>query len=287
MQNPKKHHYIPQFYLQNFINNESNKLYVYNKKTNKSYGKQSPKNTCNENNYFSLGNDNDFNNSNDLKQNLNAFYQSYWNIDFKKQNIASYLESMLSKIESNVAYILSKIIRHNSIAYFNNCRINNILTPDDFKILIEWIAWIYISNPNHKDFIKNNFLTPNASNLDIINESINLHPQVSDDFLKQNWFLHNINSDNFPVFTTNNPVTLLDANLQSPIYSRDITNIYIPLSPTLFLYGKNTTTNLTFKEFFDSYLTTMTKTNSQLIITNTENNLKTLLHINQTIQLNK
>lgn len=55
MTQPKRHHYIPNFYLKNFAHSKSKYLYVYSKKTNKIFSTL-PQNICCESNFFKLDN---------------------------------------------------------------------------------------------------------------------------------------------------------------------------------------------------------------------------------------
>ena len=50
-----KDHWISQFYLRGFLDNDAEKLYVFNKKSNNGYLK-SPKNICWSKDYYSLFN---------------------------------------------------------------------------------------------------------------------------------------------------------------------------------------------------------------------------------------
>ncbi len=86
MNEPKRHHYLPQFYLRNFCNDKL--LSVFDKKKNE-YRKQNPKDTAVERYYYSLKDDNG-------------------NMDHR-------IEKLFSQIETNSQQIIDRIINNENI----------------------------------------------------------------------------------------------------------------------------------------------------------------------------
>ncbi|MBP6869427.1 DUF4238 domain-containing protein [Candidatus Babeliales bacterium] len=276
MQNTKRQHYVPQFYLKKFRDKQSDSVYIFNKNTKKIY-KSNIRDVCVESNFFTFNSE--FDDLDVLKTHLiinnpDLYDTNISDTDFTKK-LPFTLENLLAKdLEARASDILDSIL--------NNKNLKN-LSSDEFVHFIEWVAWIFIANPTNKKFIQEKYSHLDLSNLDIMQQFLNLHKKILPLFYEREWIVCHIESHNFILFTSDNPITLLSLNLQELVTIKNADIIYFPLSPKIFLYGKKQNLNTTpankpidLKELFKIYIVAFLNA-SQFIISNSKQNLKNVL----------
>ena len=135
----KKQHYVPVFYLKNFLSQNSKKLYIYDKEK-KRYFQAMPKNLCNK----------------------NYLYETQ--IDSKNFICPNEIENQFSSLEGKSATLIKKII--------NDYKNNKIISCNDNekKLLSEFSLNMFLRNPKTLDILK---ATPsNIPNKILENEEI-------------------------------------------------------------------------------------------------------------------
>ena len=121
----KKQHYVPVFYLKNFLSQNSKKLYIYDKEK-KRYFQAMPKNLCNK----------------------NYLYETQ--IDSKNFICPNEIENQFRSLEGKSATLIKKII--------NDYKNNKIIVCNDNEkmLLAEFTINIFLRNPKTLDILKVN-----------------------------------------------------------------------------------------------------------------------------------
>ena len=232
---PKKHHYVPQFYLKSFTNNNKEQLYVLDKE-NKKIFIQNIKEICEQNYFYAFSEDDEYN---------------------------FMLEEHLGKKENKFSCVINKVIDDIEGYYFIKNKSIEKLTHDDKKTIIEFIIYQIIRVPKYinKLFAMvipqfKQFNTDDGveqTNKQIINDvkkytfpnyfsRIN---EIVSILLRKNWTFFVISNDiNNKFISSDNPVLISNSNLQSPIRGALIdpmTEISIPLSKNIALALKQET----------------------------------------------
>jgi len=232
---PKKHHYVPQFYLKSFTNNNKEQLYVLDKE-NKKIFIQNIKEICEQNYFYAFSEDDEYN---------------------------FMLEEHLGKKENKFSCVINKVIDDIEGYYFIKNKSIEKLTHDDKKTIIEFIIYQIIRVPKYinKLFAMvipqfKQFNTDDGveqTNKQIINDvkkytfpnyfsRIN---EIVSILLRKNWTFFIISNDiNNKFISSDNPVLISNSNLQSPIRGALIdpmTEISIPLSKNIALALKQET----------------------------------------------
>lgn len=110
---PKRHHFLPQFYLRAFCNSNGF-LWIYDREK-KEYRKQTPKNI--------------------------ALKKQYYTIKISNSNQDTEIENYLSRIENKTKSIINKIEN------------NNKITSEEKGIIALFISLLKVRVPNYEDFI--------------------------------------------------------------------------------------------------------------------------------------
>ena len=232
---PKKHHYVPQFYLKSFTNNNKEQLYVLDKE-NKKIFIQNIKEICEQNYFYAFSEDDEYN---------------------------FMLEEHLGKKENKFSCVINKVIDDIEGYYFIKNKSIEKLTHDDKKTIIEFIIYQIIRVPKYinKLFAMvipqfKQFNTDDGveqTNKQIINDVkkytfpnyFNRINEIVSILLRKNWTFFVISNDiNNKFISSDNPVLISNSNLQSPIRGALIdpmTEISIPLSKNIALALKQET----------------------------------------------
>lgn len=135
---PKKHHYVPQFYLKKFLDNNRQELDVLRRDTENSFSivQLSPKSICYEKHLYTISdktiNENDFNDIESLYAEVEGKINEF-TIMLMKQDKQENLDEVLEKI-TEFQHIIKLYI---SLMFWRN-PYNNIYVEDKIKNFLEY-----------------------------------------------------------------------------------------------------------------------------------------------------
>ena len=204
-QSHKRPHYIPRLYWRGFGKGQ---VAIMDKKTLQQSSRHMDK-ICVEGDFFTI------------EEAEEA--SRYYGVEIKE----SVLDEQIGIYETRVGQILKKIREANSF--------DTIHSKDDIVFLIEWMAWLFIANPDTKEFFahenRDKFWTKNT----VLSSFIYWHEKIMPFFLARNWGLR---TSKYPLITSDRPVSL-DKKI---VNIRDIeglsrATISIALSSDLLLVG--------------------------------------------------
>ncbi|TET33348.1 DUF4238 domain-containing protein [Candidatus Dependentiae bacterium] len=203
----KRPHYVPRLYLRGFAS-EKGQVAIMDKKALQQSSRHVD-NICAERDFFTI------------EEAEEA--SRYYGVEIKE----SILDDQIGIYETRVGQILKKIRGANSF--------DTIHSKDDIGFLIEWMTWLFIANPDTKEFFahgnRDKFWTQNTA----LSSFIYWHEKIIPFFLARNWGLR---TSKHPLITSDRPV-----NLDKKIVDiRDINGlsratISIALSSELLLVG--------------------------------------------------
>ena len=119
----KRQHYVPQFYLKYFTDNEDEKLYVLDKESGKIFHKNVLE-ICEQNYYYSF---------------------------YEKDEYNFIVEKQLGKKESDFSCVLRKLIDNVESFYYTKTKPLNKLTHNEKKIILEFVLYQLIRVPKFID----------------------------------------------------------------------------------------------------------------------------------------
>jgi hypothetical protein len=212
-------HYVPQLHLRNFGLNKKQTA-RFDKKTGqkiiapiKSFG--------GEDDYFAF----DENSLTDLP----------WYLRWIDKNL---IERQLAQfIEGPVGTILKTLIMEKTL---------EALSTEEILMLLEWLAWLFIANPQSMAISSIESITNRFKNIDYIKLSkterlkafVDLHEQITPIFQKRGWILQVIEPHHGRLISSDRPVMIGGKSMQElPQLSSQ--TIIFPLSPQLVLIGNN------------------------------------------------
>lgn len=215
-------HYVPQFHLRNFGLNKKQTA-RFDKKTGQ---KQvvSIESFCGENDYFALDE--------------NSLTNLPWYLRWIDKDL---IERRLSQfVEGPVSSILEILITEKTL---------EVLFEKEMLMLFEWLAWLFIANPQSMAISSIGSITNRFKNIDYIKLSqterlkafVDLHEQITPIFQKRGWILQIIEPHHGRLISSDRPVMIGGKSLQElpQLLSQAI---IFPLSPQLVLIGNNNPT---------------------------------------------
>jgi hypothetical protein len=202
---PKRHHYLSEFYLRGFCIENENSLCVYNKSENKFY----------------------FSNIEDVA--VEKKYYTYINSDGNK---TVGFEKALAEIESDTKPVFDKLISKQGIS------------ADEKSKISLYIAFISSAVPGSREKLKNKFkdiFSKFASESDLLSLTVKLTQEKTNDFIPNSWVIgHAPNNTSF--ITSDNPLLVYKSRtpqiitfLKKPIKESS----KIPMQANLFIMARN------------------------------------------------
>lgn len=212
-------HYVPQLHLRNFGLNKKQTA-RFDKKTGQKII-VSIESFCGEDDYFAF----DQNSLTDL-----PWYLRWIDKDLIERDLAVHIEGPVSSI-------LKTLIAEKTL---------EVLTEKEILRLLEWLAWLFIANPQSMaissiESITNRFKKINyrtLSQTERLKTFVDLHAHIAPVFQQRGWLLQVIEPHHGRLISSDRPVMIGGKSLQDlPQLSSQ--TILFPLSPGLVLIGNN------------------------------------------------
>jgi Protein of unknown function (DUF4238) len=212
-------HYVPQLHIRHFGINEKQTA-RFDKKTDRKIV-VSIESFCGEDDYFSF----DESSLTDL-----PWYLRWIDKDLIERRLAQFIEGPVSSI-------LKILITEKTL---------KALSEQEILMLLEWLAWLFIANPQSMAISSIESITNRFKNIDYKNLSqterlktfIDLHAQITPVFQQRGWLLQVIEPHHGRLISSDRPVLIGGKSLQElPQLSSH--TILFPLSPELVLIGDN------------------------------------------------
>jgi uncharacterized protein DUF4238 len=213
-------HYVPRFHMRNFGINEKQTA-RFDKKTNRPPIAVSIYSFCGEEDYFALDE--------------NSLINLPWYLQWIYKDLIEH--RLCDHIEEPVSTILKTLIIERTLEG---------LSKEKMLLLLEWLAWMFIANPQSLAISSIALLTNNFKEIDYTKLSktdrlkvfVDLHEQITPIFQQREWILQLIDPNHGYLLSSDRPVVIGGTSLQeSPKLSTQ--TIFFPLSPQLLLIGNN------------------------------------------------
>ena len=215
-------HYVPQLHLRNFGLNEKQTA-RFDKKT----GQQkivSIESFCGEEDFFAFDE--------------NSLTGLPWYLQWIDKDL---IERELSRsVEGPVSSILETIIKERTL---------KAVSKENVLMLLEWIAWLFIANPQSVALKSIESITNRFKDIDYeklsqterLKAFIELHYEITPIFQKRGWLLQVIDRQHGRLISSDRPVLIGGKSLQElpQLWSQ---TIIFPLSPEMVLIGNNNPT---------------------------------------------